>query len=57
MRGFILKLMGKKEIKCSQCKRLKIVPKDYHRLKMCLDCKKRFDILIDTIRDISGLSK
>lgn len=52
---FILWLFGKKKILCVKCKQLKTVPKNHHWLKMCLDCKKRFDDLTGAIKNIMGL--
>lgn len=55
MNRLLMKLLGKKEIKCIRCKLLVTVPKDHHWLKMCPKCKEKMDGLIYLVKDKFGL--
>ncbi len=51
IKELLLRVFGKKEIRCIRCKLLVIVPKDYHWLKVCPACKIKSDGLIYLIKD------
>lgn len=59
MLRLVMKVAGKKQIRCIRCKLLVWVGKDHHWLKLCPKCQLRIDGLIyiveDTLTSLDGV--
>lgn len=59
MLRLVMKVVGKKQIRCIRCKMLAWVSKDHHWLKPCPKCQEKIDgityIVEDTMQHLEGI--